>query len=987
MEFVSAWLKGLNHGAAGSKAEDPLEARRKELAASLAAREADATEAQAELAAKRAALQRRREAAAAEAAELAMAEERAAAAAAQEQAMLDALAAVAAAAQQRREAARAVEAEELALEAELKRRRARVARRGQEISRSRADTLQRAAQMQEEAGEAAAEPADADALLTQLLDALGAETEAFKWTFDLHARWEMGGADARGESGAARGRVALSDALAETARPAGARVVALLLEMVDLHAAGSLDLGALLARLRLVGYSAVQQEAVTALQAAARMVMADPRGAAHPRYVKPPKEPLQWTGLGPAEVRPHHVRAAQVLQRHARRRVEGGAVAWCGDGHEPSDPAGAAEAAQKPDAQEVERVGRAAPQDAVQVRAAAATAEEEARVSAAEEATRARAATEEAARVRAAAAEEEAARARAAAAEEEAARARAAAAEEEAARVRAAEEAARARAAAAEEEAARVRAAEEAARARAAAAEEEAARVRAAAAEEEAARARAAAAEEEAARVRAAEEAGRVHEEEETARTAAAGPAAAAAAEEEEDVGQVELGSDAYADEGFEDVSAGDVTAASGDGAQESSTSVTGTAGAAMGAAASSGGAPHSGFGDGVGASSGGLGEEDVATGEVSAPYGEQSFEVEEESSESAPADVQSESAQGQSEADAATGEVGAPYGEQSSEFEEESGESAPYREQPLERVRVAGEAHAVVGAEEEASRGAGTAASGSEDGSSDLGAEDAYRREQAATRIQAIARGRRARETAQRPPGAAAATKTQDSGDKARRLLKPLPRAVSPVESLDAAVEAVCAAVHAPAHTWQVEAAELHYGARIGVGNFAEVFDGTLRGKKVALKRFTKDTFSAEDFRAFVSEVKHLTRLRHPNVVGFVGACVERASFCIVTELVPNGNLHAVLKRRDTVIPWPDRVRMAMDVTEAVRFLHAQQPPVLHLDIKSPNLLVGNDLSVKLADFGLAAPEAPAAAAARPASGFQPGTVHPHPPTPTPRY
>ncbi|KAJ1492104.1 kinase-like domain-containing protein [Baffinella frigidus] len=165
---------------------------------------------------------------------------------------------------------------------------------------------------------------------------------------------------------------------------------------------------------------------------------------------------------------------------------------------------------------------------------------------------------------------------------------------------------------------------------------------------------------------------------------------------------------------------------------------------------------------------------------------------------------------------------------------------------------------------------------------------------------------------------------------------------------------------------------------------------------RSVALKKFTKEVFSVTDFDAFVSEVRHfaslrhpnvvalvgacivrhLARLRHPNVVAFVGACVEKASFCIVTELVPNGNLHAVLKRKGAPIPWMSRIRMGMDVAEAIRFLHAQTPSVLHLDIKSPNLLVGNDLSVKLADFGLAVTDTPDNTQ-RSASGFQPGTVH----------
>lgn len=107
-------------------------------------------------------------------------------------------------------------------------------------------------------------------------------------------------------------------------------------------------------------------------------------------------------------------------------------------------------------------------------------------------------------------------------------------------------------------------------------------------------------------------------------------------------------------------------------------------------------------------------------------------------------------------------------------------------------------------------------------------------------------------------------------------------------------------------------------------------------------------------------------------------GACVEAGKLCIVTEFVPNGNLHTVLTRRKpgTQIEWRTRVQMGIDLASAIAFLHSQRPAVIHLDIKSPNLLVDEDMRLKLADFGLAREKSPEDELPG-TETFQPGTVH----------
>jgi serine/threonine protein kinase len=67
-------------------------------------------------------------------------------------------------------------------------------------------------------------------------------------------------------------------------------------------------------------------------------------------------------------------------------------------------------------------------------------------------------------------------------------------------------------------------------------------------------------------------------------------------------------------------------------------------------------------------------------------------------------------------------------------------------------------------------------------------------------------------------------------------------------------------------------------------------------------------------------------------------------------------GSLHAVLHDRSQRLAWRQRLGMLRDAARAIAFLHSQQPyPVLHRDVKSPNLLVDANYTVKLGDLGFA--------------------------------
>jgi serine/threonine protein kinase len=80
-------------------------------------------------------------------------------------------------------------------------------------------------------------------------------------------------------------------------------------------------------------------------------------------------------------------------------------------------------------------------------------------------------------------------------------------------------------------------------------------------------------------------------------------------------------------------------------------------------------------------------------------------------------------------------------------------------------------------------------------------------------------------------------------------------------------------------------------------------------------------------------------SKLRHPNIVPFLGACVE-PEFCLITEFMERGSLFDVLAKNPD-LPWYRKVSFCWDIAKGVLYLHTRNPPIIHRDIKSLNILV----------------------------------------------
>ncbi|GMP57102.1 hypothetical protein CsSME_00021333 [Camellia sinensis var. sinensis] len=146
----------------------------------------------------------------------------------------------------------------------------------------------------------------------------------------------------------------------------------------------------------------------------------------------------------------------------------------------------------------------------------------------------------------------------------------------------------------------------------------------------------------------------------------------------------------------------------------------------------------------------------------------------------------------------------------------------------------------------------------------------------------------------------------------------------------------------------------DLTIGEQIGQGSCGTVYHALWFGSDVAVKVFSKQEYSDDVIFSFRQEVSLMKRLRHPNVLLFMGAVTLPQRLCIVTEFLPRGSLFRLLQRNTAKLDWRRRVHMALDIARGMNYLHHFSPPIIHRDLKSSNLLVDKNWTVKVGDFGL---------------------------------
>lgn len=140
-----------------------------------------------------------------------------------------------------------------------------------------------------------------------------------------------------------------------------------------------------------------------------------------------------------------------------------------------------------------------------------------------------------------------------------------------------------------------------------------------------------------------------------------------------------------------------------------------------------------------------------------------------------------------------------------------------------------------------------------------------------------------------------------------------------------------------------------------IGFGGYGKVYRGMLSdGQVVAIKRAQQG--SMQGGLEFKTEIELLSRVHHKNVVGLLGFCFEQGEQMLVYEFMPNGTLRESLSGRSGIhLDWKRRLRITLGSARGLAYLHElANPPIIHRDVKSTNILLDEHLTAKVADFGL---------------------------------
>ncbi|KAF5810804.1 putative protein kinase TKL-Pl-5 family [Helianthus annuus] len=152
----------------------------------------------------------------------------------------------------------------------------------------------------------------------------------------------------------------------------------------------------------------------------------------------------------------------------------------------------------------------------------------------------------------------------------------------------------------------------------------------------------------------------------------------------------------------------------------------------------------------------------------------------------------------------------------------------------------------------------------------------------------------------------------------------------------------------------YEIDAKELDFTDSVDItkGTFTIA---SWRGTKVAVKKLGDELFTdKEKVRAFRDELELLQKIRHPNVVQFLGAVTQSSPMMIVTEYLPKGDLRLFLKRKGALKPIT-ALKFAMDIARGMNYLHENKPePIIHRDLEPSNVLRADSGHLKVADFGI---------------------------------
>ncbi|XVF81736.1 hypothetical protein PTKIN_Ptkin15bG0179900 [Pterospermum kingtungense] len=145
------------------------------------------------------------------------------------------------------------------------------------------------------------------------------------------------------------------------------------------------------------------------------------------------------------------------------------------------------------------------------------------------------------------------------------------------------------------------------------------------------------------------------------------------------------------------------------------------------------------------------------------------------------------------------------------------------------------------------------------------------------------------------------------------------------------------------------------HRDSFIALGGLGAVHRGTMTdGTMVVVKRLVSGlSYGVAEFR---QEVQLLSQLRHPHIISLLGFCDEQNEMIIVYEYMSRGSLDSSLfGNSDVPLGWKQRLQICIGVARGLHYIHTgPKQAVIHRDIKTSNILLDDEWSSKLSEFGL---------------------------------
>ncbi|KAI4375667.1 hypothetical protein MLD38_013513 [Melastoma candidum] len=151
----------------------------------------------------------------------------------------------------------------------------------------------------------------------------------------------------------------------------------------------------------------------------------------------------------------------------------------------------------------------------------------------------------------------------------------------------------------------------------------------------------------------------------------------------------------------------------------------------------------------------------------------------------------------------------------------------------------------------------------------------------------------------------------------------------------------------------WELDLNHLRFGKRVASGSYGDLYKGTYFSQDVAIKVLSHERLSEQLQSEFAQEVFIMRKVRHKNVVQFIGACTKPPNLYIVTEFMLGGSVYDYLHKHRGSFKLPTLLKVAIDVSKGMQYLH--QSNIIHRDLKAANLLMDENEVVKVADFGVA--------------------------------